>query len=348
MSNPLKHICMRLQSNFLRVFFLVSLLSPSAWAADNYQDWAIACDNTRRCEAVGYQAENADTAPVLLHLTRQAGPGAPVHATFSAIADNEPSKQALTLRVNKLVLRGIKVDQRLTQEQTKRLLPALLDASTAELSDGKLTWVLSLAGIKAALLKMDEKQGRIGTPGALVRKGSKPESSVLPSLPIPLIKAAPLAPERQGDDKLLAPILKAIKQRDAECWDATPDKEQPYVDLTRLTDKKVLVMRLCHRAAYQVSYAAWIANDKPPYQPQRVMFPYSPDEPEDYVMNADFDRGIMYSYSKGRGLFDCGSRMSWVWTADGFKLLEHEFGPLCRGFGGGGQMLRIWIADIRH
>jgi hypothetical protein len=37
----------------------------------------------------------------------------------------------------------------------------------------------------AVLLKMDEFQGRLDTPGAIIRKGQKLESSVLPSLPVP-------------------------------------------------------------------------------------------------------------------------------------------------------------------
>ncbi|RYD40495.1 MAG: DUF1176 domain-containing protein, partial [Verrucomicrobiaceae bacterium] len=47
-------------------------------------------------------------------------------------------------------------------------------------------WTLSLSGLNAVLLKMDEAQDRIGTPGALVRRGNKPESSVLAPVPPPV------------------------------------------------------------------------------------------------------------------------------------------------------------------
>ena len=127
-----------------------------------------------------------------------------------------------------------------------------------------------------------------------------------------------------------------------------PDADDPYPSITRLTDKKVLVMRLCSRAAYQVIYRMWIANDKPPYHPQPVSLPTETTEMVDYGMNADFDNVILTTFSKGRSVFDCGDRMSWLWTASRFKLLEAEIGPLCRGFGGGGQMLRVWTADIRR
>jgi hypothetical protein len=39
------------------------------------------------------------------------------------------------------------------------------------------------------LLKMDEFQGRIGTPDVLVRKGTNPEATVLPALPASQITA---------------------------------------------------------------------------------------------------------------------------------------------------------------
>lgn len=336
----------------LRVLLALSLTSAlsaqSAMAVETYKDWAVACDNTRRCEAVGYQEKESDTPPVLLHLLREAGPATPVRATFSVQTEDEAPARPLTVRINKLVLRGVQPDKELTLEQTRSLLPALLDASAAKLTDGKTTWTLSLAGIKAALLKMDDLQGRIGTPGALVRKGGKPESSVLSPLPAPILRPAPLAPERKGDEKLLSPILKAIKSQDSECREGVPDADDAYPSITRLTDKTVLVMRLCSRAAYQVSYGMWIANDKPPYDPQPVSLPTETTEMGDYGMNAGFANGILTTFSKGRGIFDCGDRMSWLWTASGFELLEAQIGPLCRGFGGGGQMLRVWTADVRR
>jgi len=49
------------------------------------------------------------------------------------------------------------------------------------------------------LLKMDEFQGRLDTPGALVRKGNKSESSALPPLPAPEIKAALRKTVKKGD-----------------------------------------------------------------------------------------------------------------------------------------------------
>lgn len=75
---------------------------------------------------------------------------------------------------------------------------------------------MSLNGASAALLRMDDIQGRKGTAGALVRKGRKSESSVLRALPVPVLRAAKLDRARPKDQRLLAAILKSLGERDFE------------------------------------------------------------------------------------------------------------------------------------
>jgi hypothetical protein len=49
---------------------------------------------------------------------------------------------------------------------------------------------------------MDEAQGRLGTPGALVRRGDKPEASVPAALPVPVIMRGTLVAPRASDAAL--------------------------------------------------------------------------------------------------------------------------------------------------
>lgn len=332
----MKTACLR--AGTAAILMLVALHAES----QVFKDWAIACDNTRHCEAVGFQSEDANAQPVSLWLARDAGKGTPLRAQLMVQMPDETAAGPLTLKVGSATLRDITVEADLNAVELKRLLPHLLQASTAEVSSGKLRWTLSLAGLKAALLKMDDLQGRVDTPGALVRQGQRPETSVLPALPVPILKPMPLAPPEKGDEALLKPILKAIKERD--CMDDVPDSEKPETAITRLSATQVLVLRECGRGAYQSGSGAWIANSKPPYAPRRVLFPSPSGESIDYVMNATFEAGQMSAYSKGRGLNDCGNSESWLWTAKGFQLLEASNAPLCRGFMGGGFTLRTWVA----
>jgi hypothetical protein len=72
--------------------------------------------------------------------------------------------------------------------QVPALLAAVQKEDVIRLSTDSAQWQVSLHGA-AALLKMDDLQGRVGTPGALVRQGTKPESSV-PAPAVPGVKAA--------------------------------------------------------------------------------------------------------------------------------------------------------------
>lgn len=322
------------------------LLALGAWLASAahagaaefvHKDWAAACDNTRHCEAVGYQ-DMEQNIPVTLWLARDAGGNAPVVGKLMAYVEDEEDNPSLSIRAGDVLIKGIRQD--LTAAQMARLLPALKKADVARVSDGRHEWLLSLAGLHAALLKMDDVQGRVGTVTALARAGSKPASVVPEALPAPLLRAAPLPQQRDGDKALLPAILDALKDADCEAIAS----EGAYGDVYRISASQLLVVRQCWLGAYQGAYGVWRVNDKPPYAAVRLMLPDVDGKPEDSAVEAYFENGVLSSYAKGRGLGDCGGFDSWLWTADGFKLLESSNGPLCRGMPGGGFMLRSWTA----
>jgi len=200
-------------------------------------DWEITCDNTRTCRAAGYHSEsasddgdaepnvepNAEPLPVSVLLTRNAGPHAPVRAELqigNAGAEDEKDELhlplALTMSINGQALGKVAIvndswTADLTPAQNKALLAALTRASKIAWSDGKRTWRLSDKGAAAVLLKMDEFQGRLGTPGALVRKGTRDEGSVLPALPAPVVVAAAVP----GPEPLRWPRARLKSLRDA-------------------------------------------------------------------------------------------------------------------------------------
>ncbi|MYM84678.1 DUF1176 domain-containing protein [Duganella sp. FT50W] len=317
---------------------LGALLAAGAHAGEFvHKDWASACDNTRHCEAVGYQ-NMAQSEPVTLWLARDGGGNAPVVGKLMAYAEDADDQAPLSIRAGEVLIQGIRQD--ITAAQMARLLPALKKADTAQVSDGRHTWTLSLAGLHAVLLKMDDAQGRVGTLTALVRTGRQPASAVPAALPAPPLRALSLPPQRDSDKALLPAILGVLK--DADCEDIA--SEGAYGSIHRISDSQLLVVRQCSLGAYQGAYGVWRVNDKPPYAPVRLMLPDVDGKPEDSAVEANFEDGVLSSYAKGRGLGDCGSFNSWLWTADGFKLLESSNGPLCRGMPGGGFMLRQWLA----
>lgn len=318
---------------------LGALVAASAQAEPRefvYKDWGAACDNTRHCEVVGYQ-QMEEGAPVTLWIGRDAGGNAPLKAGLMAYVEGE-DEGLLTIRAGDVTIAGIK--QELTAEQIGRLLPALKKADSAQVSDGKHQWTLSLAGLNAALLKIDDVQGRVGTVTALARPGNKPVSAVPAALPTPQLRAAPLPKPRASDKALLPAVLQALKGED--CEDAG---SQNGAELYRISNSQLLVVRQCWLGAYQGSYSVWRVNDKPPYAPVRMMLPDIEGKDQESAVEAYFEGGVLSSYAKGRGLGDCGGSDAWLWTASGFKLMESASGPLCRGMPGGGFMLRHWTAQ---
>ena len=311
------------------------------------KDWEVACDNTRACEAVGFQSEEGGSAPVSLWLGRSAGPQGTVTAKLSAFNFDESPVGPLTLQVGRLTLAGLKSEAALTPAQVAQLLPALLDADAAKVSDGKNKWQLSLAGVKAALLKMDDLQGRVDTVTALVKRGAKPASDVLPPVKAPVLQRLPSPPMLKQPEALLAKIVKTLKDGGCDEPQPAPNADSySQSEINPLSSSQVLLLIECGRGAYQSSFTVWIANDKPPYAAKPAQLMDAGGMPVEYLLNAGFDKGELGSFAKGRGIADCNRQQSWVWTAAGFKLSGASSGGLCRGYPGG-YMLSDYSAEVR-
>ncbi|MFB9242118.1 DUF1176 domain-containing protein [Massilia antarctica] len=326
------------------IAILLGLATSAANAIDvEYGDWAVACDNTRRCEAVGFQRDSAGEEPVALHLVREAGPEQPASLTLMLDTGrgNVPDKVSIT--VGQVVLHDVVPEQEIDEDKAARLIPALLKGERAEIRAGARHWAVSLNGASAALLKIDDVQGRVGTPGALVRKGTKSESSVLPALPVPVLRAARLDRAGPTDQRLLAAILKSIGKRDCSRDEQDPDSMVRSLD--RPSGGKVLVMIQCGHGSYQSASDVWIANAKPPYAPVPAVLPRLADNHDNSVANGGFDDGVLSSYDKLQATAECGTSTKWLWTAQGFKLLDATRATMCRGFPEG-ISLRTWTAAL--
>jgi len=312
----------------------------------SHGDWEIACDNTRTCRAAGYyigRSGDDDSEPeplaVSVLLTRKAGPNAPVQGEvqFGTYLDDDTAKSlpktlAPTMKINGKAYGKLMVPEEdwtvdLSPAQTAALLAALARVSKIEWTDGPRTWRLSDAGAAAVLLKMDEFQGRIGTPGAVMRKGTKPESSVLPALPEPVVvipalddRAVSLPKER------LAALRTALQVDEETCTETTDSEGKPgEITVNRLSGGKLLASMPCWRAAYNEGYAYWVINANPPYAPQLVT-----------TAGSDYQGGTIGGSHKGRGLGDCWSFEAWTW--DGRRFVQTSEGDTgdCRLVAPGG------------
>ncbi|MDB5957233.1 DUF1176 domain-containing protein [Ramlibacter sp.] len=306
-------------------------------------DWQLVCDNTRTCRAAGYQAEGVEPAVSVL-LTREAGRGHAVtgQVMLGPLDASSAKLPPLTLQIGgkalgPLAVTGAEEAAVLSPPQVAAVLDALVHTADIAVAGGGQRWHLSGAGAAAALLKMDEAQGRLGTPGAVVRKGTRREDAVLPPLPKPAVQAVALPPAHARDARLVATILPRLRPSPKIC----PDYSEPAepAKIWRLDGGKLLFSMRCWLAAYNAGYGYWVVNDKPPYQPVLVTTDGTDFEPE---------TSRIIAMQKGRGPADCFSMEQWVW--DGARFVHTASGTtgLCRGVTAGGPWdLPTLVTDVR-
>ena len=307
-----------------------------------YKDWALACDNTRGCEAAGFRAEGSDSRPVMLWIAREAGAGAPVRGRLKVETADGPRTGPFRLVIDSKAHVDAPLDGDLDAAAFARALPRLMERSSVEVELQGERFTLSLNGLKAALLKMDDLQGRIGTVGALVRPGPKSERDVPPALPAFVPHPAPNFALKSTDAALLALVAPTLAADCNVALSAGPDGADTTIH--RVSDDQVIVLRECQRDEFESGYAAWLVHDKPPYTASRLEFPQADGPPRALAMGAQWEGGggTLRSISKGSAANDCGGDAFWTWTGRALELYNAHEAPLCRGMQGGGMTLRTF------
>lgn len=317
----------------------------------SHGDWELVCDNTRTCRAAGYPSEeNLGTVSVLL--TRKAGPGTPVAGRvvlgggWDETDFDLPASFKLALWIDGRAQGSATMTDRsreadLTAAQVAALLAALTRDSKIEFRAPNYVWLLSDRGASAVLLKMDEVQGRVGTVGALRRKGKASEANVLPHVPAPVVRAvAPIA-AMPGDERAfekqqdaIRAALKKVTSED-DCMDLYDAESSEPLTIVRLSKTKLLVSTRCWLAAYNAGSGYWVIDDKPPYRPELVT-----------ESATDYDNGTISSGQKGRGIGDCWSSEDWTWDGANFVHTSSASTGQCKGFAGGAWTLPTLVTGI--
>lgn len=313
-----------------------------------HHDWELACDNTRTCRAAGYHAEEGDYRPVSVLLERKAGPDEPVVAELCLgdAGEDAPTPGAVTMLVDGRALGAVTLADSagaLSRVQSAALLEAVAGSGKVTWRAGDRTWALSGKGASAVLLKMDEFQGRLGTPGAAIRKGGKPEQGVLAPLAKPVVNVPPVPsgelPPLAGEQKRL--LLATLRKTDGseDCADletiATGEEEFSYAPLD---SERMLVSARCWRGAYNEGHGYWVVNRKPPFSPVLVT-----DSGTDYA------EGFIGASHKGRGIGDCWGSNGWAWDGRRFVHTDAATTGMCREVAAGGAWnLPTLVSDVRR
>lgn len=321
---------------------LAAAAVPQPGAIKTFRDWTVGCDNGLDCQAValvpdGATAEDIATATIMRASAAADRPQVAIELWNVAAT-------AMLIDGKRFALTGGGQEE-YRPADSEGFVGALIPARTALLIDagGKTVGTLSTSGIAAALLYIDDRQRRIDTPSALVRKGTEPRRSAPPAVPV--IAAAPLP-----NAKAIAPTAKevAAMRKVADC---PADDFGPVSAETHALDaRRTLVLLSCGAGAYNFSSVPFvIERARGQLKADYAQFDRTPSWGEDdgnpMLVNAGFEKGVLSHYAKGRGLGDCGTSQEFVWDGARFRLTEQREMHECRG---SVDWIRTWRAAVRR
>ena len=360
------------------IMIAVSLLSVPALASDSYgtpfegwgfvkDDWQLVCDNTLTCRAAGYADESMwDTPSSILLTVIPQNPVPSVQVNFEYREDDTSSNDK-ELGVTELWLNdknyGAIENDELNAKQIQQLLSHSRLNTKIEIRASSNRWKISDKGMSAVLLKLDEVQGRVGTPLALVSKSSLNRQTPKSPKAKPVIKKVysyadkdkkQLTPAKlvyfqkninkrididakelvgsndgMGDCKLVNPKTEAYQRMqefgaDRLGWDFIP-----------VDSKHTLATHECWIGAYNMGVGHWLINHAKPSKPTLIT-----------TSASDYSDGEIYAIHKDRGIGDCWNRAVWVWDGKTFALTEDSSTGMCRGFAGGAWDLPTYTSEV--
>lgn len=340
---------------FLAFTGLLGVVVPALAAAPDlplyreFRDWQIACDNTGRCEARGFSREDSPDAIAVIRVTREAGPDGALVVSLESEGTLDRADVRIVGGAAKRGGLGAGAwtgggDQALVLRDPAGAAAFLNGLRNADrLSLGKAGTV-SLDGMTAALLAMDDAQGRVGTTTALVRPGNKPASAVPAARPLPAMPVVPPAPPAISDaaaSRIAAGVRAAQKDLLSASGCLSPDT--PHDQVVPLTATEALVMLHCGLGAYQSGYLLFRTPQQDPGAARHLVLSTPKagwagdiDDSSGTLIDPDYDpaTGTLMSAGRGRGIGDCGSSARWVFDGKDFRIARYGFQDSCRGFPG--------------
>lgn len=323
--------------------------APVPREAHVFNDWVVACDNGRRCQAVGVHPESREgfTANGVMTIERGPEAEAPLAVRIAQV-EGRPAQMLVYGQALPASLAEDEGDFRVEIQDRASFLNSILYADQIELQDAAGTSLghLSPKGLRGAMLYMDEVQGRLHTRSALIRTGRRPASDVPP----PRVSAVRIAPAT-NEAPLAIPAARLTRLRgDSRC--AIGDVGGPdQVETAALGGGRTLILLACGSGAYNVSVVPFVATREGRdirIEPAPFDIPleeYEEEEGHRILVNGEWDAVEMTlsHFSKGRGFGDCGSRSRYGWDGGRFRLVAREEMPECRG---SYVYVTTWRADV--
>jgi len=328
---------------------IASLVLPpaAAGAAEpqpaTFGDWMVGCDNVRHCTALSLP--HAEDEPIAyLRLDRAAGPDAPAKLILQLFGTWGRPVLAVEVKLDGAppIHRDAKQPgadgeiRTLAFEpaETAALLAAARKATQLMVTAPGLSARVSLSGFVAAMLRIDEQQGRLGTPTAIIRKGSGTRVPAAHAPPVVIARPASVVLPEERRKALAAALRRQVQQEESDLCDDEPSLIDS--DTAWPLDHELRLVGIgCSRGAYNLTTGFWTMKGDDLATARPVIFPEAEDGMENMLTNADYDpkTGRLEFFSKGRGIGDCGTTGSYAWTGASFALVALSTMGECRGIG---------------
>jgi hypothetical protein len=309
--------------------------APQPGELKTFRDWTVGCDNVRACHATSLMPENGDwDRPVAIGIQR--GPDAASRPRIT-IFGTEGSAGAIVADGKRLAARITQgeSDDEVDPGSSAEVVAALRQARSIVVVDkqGKEIGRISPAGVSAALLYMDDMQKRIGTVTALVKTGPQRASAVPapPAMPVIRSAAAPVAKPVQ----VSAAEIAALRKKH-ECIPENPEWPGYDVQQEALDANHSLILLGCGAGAYNSSEVPLIASrsgGSVRVEVARFDVTFNQDGPLPMLVNSGWapEAQVLTSFSKGRGVGDCGIGSDYAWDGERFRLIQRIEMQECRG-----------------
>lgn len=325
-----------------------------------FRDWRAICDNGNACVAWTGSDEGG-----WLRIGLEAGPDARPTVQASGGFDQDGAPADVHLKIDgrdyAVSVDGSDAAGAESRASTRSVISALAGARSVTLETGDRAIALPGSGVSAALLWIDERQGRLETTTALLRRGDRPASAVPAAPALPLVRPAPpidqgafaAANAPMGNDpppELRVPSAIEARTEVKACRAENNEYLDKAVLAARLDGSTVLWGVPCGSGAYNATYVLYLARPdgtgvRPADLPTRE--PVG-GERELWLVNPQYDPEgqTLTVFPRGRGLGDCGTIQTWTWTADGFALTRERFMGDCQGMSSD-YWPTTWRADVR-
>lgn len=312
-----------------------------------FRDWQATCDNGNACYAFGF-APDHDAGWVRIFMP--AGPDAEPEIAFGLWGENLSADDDPAVIVDGRAFPAARAgasdaDAPVGEIRAgaRSVIAAMAAGRRMEIQAGE-TVSISANGASAALLWIDERQGRLGTTTALLRRGDQPASRVPAAPPLPELRPAPAAVQTGfGDDKQTLPAPLRARKAVQDCLAESEHSEWLLQNVmsARLDADTELWAVPCGSGAYNILHQ-WYLTGPGGRDPRPADLPGSEGRrraeegsvwPDNGTVNGGYapNARTITAFSKGRGLGDCGTTQTWTWTGERFELQAERSMGHCAG-----------------